>query len=175
MCSLAALFHVLPRALGMDYLGVIVGILAFLITLLLGWNIYTVVDFQNRDKEVKQLKETLATALKLLNSNNSISNAKFSEELADIHKFVKSYDLDSFEDKYISYKLYAISFYSTTSDHQHIIRISKELETYIANNKVSNHALNDIISYHHKVDDKFVRQTLQKLSHHAESLLSSQS
>lgn len=41
-----------------DYLGVIVGILAFLITLLIGWNIYTVLDIKDISKEMNSIVKT---------------------------------------------------------------------------------------------------------------------
>ncbi len=47
--------------LGFDYLGVIVGIFSLLVTVLLGWNIYTVIDFKKKadelNKKVQKLNE----------------------------------------------------------------------------------------------------------------------
>lgn len=44
--SIIAICHIYPRELGLDYLGWIVGILALLTTILLGWNIYTIIDIK---------------------------------------------------------------------------------------------------------------------------------
>jgi len=42
--SIAAICKALPREAGFDYLGIIIGILALLVTVLMAWNIYTVID-----------------------------------------------------------------------------------------------------------------------------------
>lgn len=49
--------------LGFDYLGIIVGVLAILVTFLVGWNIYSVVDTNNKTKEMKSEIDTLKTIL----------------------------------------------------------------------------------------------------------------
>lgn len=49
--------------LGFDYLGIIVGILAILVTFLVGWNIYSVVDTNNKTKEMKSEIDILKTIL----------------------------------------------------------------------------------------------------------------
>lgn len=49
--------------LSMDYMGVIVGILSLLVTVLLGWNIYTVIDMKGIKKEYEKLKEDVAFAI----------------------------------------------------------------------------------------------------------------
>ena len=48
--SIIALCNVYPRELGIDYLGWIVGILALLTTILLGWNIYTTIDIKENHR-----------------------------------------------------------------------------------------------------------------------------
>ena len=55
--SITALCNTLPRMLGLDYLGVVVGILSLLITLLLGWNIYTLIDFKEKANELESIKK----------------------------------------------------------------------------------------------------------------------
>lgn len=63
MVSVAALCRTYPHTsdLGMDYQGVIVGILALLVTAVIGLNIYTLVDFKRATKEVEALKRKLHT------------------------------------------------------------------------------------------------------------------
>lgn len=48
--SIIAICNVYPRELGIDYLGWIVGILALLTTILLGWNIYTTIDIKENHR-----------------------------------------------------------------------------------------------------------------------------
>lgn len=53
--SVTTLCVVKPRCseLGLDYLGVIVGVLSVLVTLLIGWNIYTTIDLKDTLKQTK--------------------------------------------------------------------------------------------------------------------------
>jgi len=50
--SITSLCRTYPSTLSLDYMGVIVGVLSILVVFLLGWNIYSVVDF---DKKVKSM------------------------------------------------------------------------------------------------------------------------
>lgn len=45
-------FPRIPDNLSFDYMGVIVGILSFLVTLLIGWNIFSVIDFNKKVEEI---------------------------------------------------------------------------------------------------------------------------
>lgn len=56
--SVIALCRACPHTsdLGMDYQGVIVGILALLVTVLIGWQIYTAINVKEELKEIKALK-----------------------------------------------------------------------------------------------------------------------
>lgn len=56
--SIVALCVAIPRAstLAVDYLGLLVGILALLVTVLIGWNIYTVIDAKNIREEQNNLQ-----------------------------------------------------------------------------------------------------------------------
>lgn len=60
--SLIALVNCYPRIeqLGFDYLGLIVGILALLVTVLLGWNIYALIDTHKIRKDFKALSKELS-------------------------------------------------------------------------------------------------------------------
>lgn len=54
-----AIACVLPdKDLCFDYQGVYVGVLSLLVTLLIGWNIYTVVDFKREIEDIKKETET---------------------------------------------------------------------------------------------------------------------
>ena len=53
ICSVVAIFVSFPSEpeLGMDYIGVIVGILSLLVTMLIGWQIYNAVTIEKRIKD----------------------------------------------------------------------------------------------------------------------------
>lgn len=53
--SIGCLCHILPRELGIDYLGWIVGVLALLTTILLGWNIYSIIDIKETQRRYSDI------------------------------------------------------------------------------------------------------------------------
>lgn len=56
--SIIAICNVCPRTdIGFDYMGAIMGILSLLVTALIGWNIYTIIDFKEKDREMKAIKK----------------------------------------------------------------------------------------------------------------------
>ena len=57
----AALWH--PESL-FDYLGLTVGILSLLVTLLMGWNIYSMIDLNRTKKKMDDMRESLEKELK---------------------------------------------------------------------------------------------------------------
>lgn len=61
MVSVAALCRTYPHTsdLGMDYQGVIVGILALLVTILIGWQIYTAINVKEELKDIKDLRREI--------------------------------------------------------------------------------------------------------------------
>lgn len=61
-------------SLSFDYQGVIVGVLSLLVTVLIGWNIYNLIDINNTRKAVKDLLSD--TSLKL-NKNMAITEHSF--------------------------------------------------------------------------------------------------
>ena len=55
--SILAICFSLPRTeLSFDYLGFITGILGVLVTVLIGWNIYAVIDFRQEKQRLVQCK-----------------------------------------------------------------------------------------------------------------------
>lgn len=61
MVSVAALCRTYPHTsdLGMDYQGVIVGMLALLVTILIGWQIYTAINVKEELKDIKDLRRKI--------------------------------------------------------------------------------------------------------------------
>ena len=61
MVSVAALCRTYPHTsdLGMDYQGVIVGMLALLVTILIGWQIYTAINVREELKDIKDLRREI--------------------------------------------------------------------------------------------------------------------
>ena len=66
ICSVVAICVSLPSApeLGIDYIGVIVGILSLLVTMLIGWQIWNVIAIDKRiDGKVKQTSDSLTESI----------------------------------------------------------------------------------------------------------------
>ena len=66
ICSLDAICVSLPSApeLGIDYIGVIVGILSLLVTMLIGWQIWNVIAIDKKiDGKVKQTSDSLTESI----------------------------------------------------------------------------------------------------------------
>lgn len=66
-----------PRVdnIGFDYLGVIVGVLALLVTILIGWNIFSVLDFK---KEIlNKIEENRKKCMDALKAHSDINNREF--------------------------------------------------------------------------------------------------
>ena len=66
ICSVVAICVSLPSApeLGMDYIGVIVGILSLLVTMLIGWQIWNVIAIDKKiDGKVKQTRDSLTESI----------------------------------------------------------------------------------------------------------------
>lgn len=61
MVSVAALCRTYPHTsdLGMDYQGVIVGMLALLVTILIGWQIYAAINVKEELKDIKDLRRAI--------------------------------------------------------------------------------------------------------------------
>lgn len=58
--------------LSFDYQGVLVGVLSLLVTVILGWNIYTVIDIKNTREEINKLKRLLEKQIQQSNENTKL-------------------------------------------------------------------------------------------------------
>ena len=66
ICSVVAICVSLPSApeLGIDYIGVIVGILSLLVTMLIGWQIWNVIAIDKKiDGKVEQTSDSLTKSI----------------------------------------------------------------------------------------------------------------
>ena len=68
--AIIVLCHVMPRGheLQFDYIGMLVGILAILVTVLVCWNIYTFIDIRQQSKRLNGL----LSSLQYIQNNNSV-------------------------------------------------------------------------------------------------------
>lgn len=65
-----------------DWLGVLVGILSLLVMLLIGWNIYSAIDFNRIKKDTEKLNKNIGQQFKKLESDLKMDNATTSIAIA---------------------------------------------------------------------------------------------
>ena len=85
--SVIAISTSLPRTeMSFDYLGFITGSLGFLVTVLLGWNIYTIFDFRQERQNLKEYFDEQKQSVKAVGSDlrmtfkNQIANVSLLEK-----------------------------------------------------------------------------------------------
>lgn len=72
-------YPILPTELGIDSMGIIVGILSLLVTVLIGWNIYSVIDIRNTKKQYEEKLDDFTHA--------------FNSSICEMHALALFYDL----------------------------------------------------------------------------------
>ncbi len=117
--SVIAICRSLPRTAGLDYIGVIVGILALLVTALITWNIYSVVDF-NRKKDELIRQEQVIKSLAILVDEGLSKNAAVTEQsFSTIYLYlITKKEPMSLEYWYINHALFAILRYSESRNFE---------------------------------------------------------
>lgn len=99
VCSVVAICVSLPSApeLGIDYIGVIVGILSLLVTMLIGWQIWNVIaiDKKIRD-EVNKAKSSFIKEIEVIKDSSYIALQKlqFKTELVNVNSYMSNNHLE---------------------------------------------------------------------------------
>ena len=86
--------RIIDSNLGFDYMGIIVGILSLLVTVLVGWNIFNTLEFkkeleqikknsEEKEKMLKELKEEIEKTLKELKEEKEKTLKELKEEIDD--------------------------------------------------------------------------------------------
>ena len=79
--AILAMAKVAPvKELDFDYYGAIIGVLSFLVTLLMGYQIYTVINVKKELEDVRRLKEEIDTKLQ---EKADVLSKEYKEELAN--------------------------------------------------------------------------------------------
>lgn len=73
LCSLIALCRTFPIPLDFDYMGIIVSIFSLLVTILVGWNIYQIIDVKNIRENFDKIESGMTRKTKSL-INEEIEN-----------------------------------------------------------------------------------------------------
>ncbi|MBG9211830.1 hypothetical protein [Bacteroides fragilis] len=93
ICSVVAICVSLPSApeLGMDYIGVIIGILSLLVTMLIGWQIYNVITIDKKiSDEVNKAKSSFIKEIEVIKDSSYIALQKlqFKTELINLNSYM---------------------------------------------------------------------------------------
>ena len=94
--SVIAISTSFPRTeMSFDYLGFITGCLGFLVTVLLGWNIYTIFDFRQERQDLKAYFDKQKQSVKAVGSDlrmtfmNQIANVSLLEKhISDVYSYL---------------------------------------------------------------------------------------
>lgn len=77
--------------LSFDYQGVIVGVLSLLVTVLIGWNLYTVIDFNKKEKELNRQLKIISKYLDNADKIELNTNAMTEQAIASIYLHLLGY------------------------------------------------------------------------------------
>lgn len=91
--SIIAICRVCPNTseLGLDYQGIIVGMLALLVTALIGWQIYIAINVKEELKEIKALRKEIDGKI---NAMRKEMEANFAKELGSVSSILMSLSSD---------------------------------------------------------------------------------
>ena len=90
--SIVSLCKSLPRTSGLDYIGVIVAILTLLVTILIGWNIYTVIDFNKKKEELSKNEAVLSDLILRVNNNTTADSAALEFYFAYLYAYLLTHN-----------------------------------------------------------------------------------
>lgn len=112
--SVATLCRSFYRDIGLsfDYIGIMVGILSALCTVLIGWQIYSLIDFNKREENNKRQISTLQNILKGYVHNNERGDYLLYDNLSEICENIISQDIETLKFERLHYKISAINYAS---------------------------------------------------------------
>ena len=162
ICSVVAICVSLPSVpeLGIDYIGVIVGILSLLVTMLIGWQIYNVITIDKKIRdEVNKAKSSFIKEIEVIKDSSYIALQKlqFKTELINLNSYMSKGNFGQ-----------AIESLKSLLDSAIIINETdffRETAQVISNTKKE---LNDIYSFpdHRRIlDDIFIEIVQSILAH----------
>lgn len=136
--SLAALARSFHRDidLGIDYIGIIVGILAALCTVLIGWQIYSFFDYNKREKKNEQNIFKLRDILKMHTENNNRGDYLLYDNLSEVYEIIASQDGNRAKYERILHKIKALNYAARINEFETCELGIKILELFISKNDI---------------------------------------
>ena len=152
LISLVAICVACPHKaeLGFDYQGVIVGVLSLLVTILIGWQIYTFIDINKKSKELEEAK----TAALISTERN---NALTTNAISDFYYYIllKSDPL-GVEYRFLDYRISSLYHFSNIGEIETcntIVKVLLEMIVVPEDIKVLESGKNRILMLLTKVKD----------------------
>lgn len=100
-----------------DYMGVLVGVLSLLVTVLIGWNIYTLIDFNKKTEELSSKTNALSLIIRTQLEEQDKMGAVTENTMSDIYySLLGLKDPLTLEYKYMYHKLWSLIYSSKTGD-----------------------------------------------------------
>lgn len=107
--------------LGIDYIGIIVGILAILVTCLVAWNIYSAIDANQKIKEMQKKIENLQSFLvsDKLASERKINKlkAELYDNIVSINRHILGFEKSAVSTHLLIYMLSSIDYLSRAEEY----------------------------------------------------------
>ena len=125
------------KNLTFDYMGVIVGVLSLLVTILIGWNIYAIIDFNRRKDDLETSIHEARNSIALVENARLRNNAVIEQALSDIYLelLTKSTYLKDY--KYIEHTIASAVSLSAIEEFETItVLFDAFLQTFVKPDKV---------------------------------------
>ena len=112
-----------------DLAGFIVAVLGLITTILLGWNIYTLIDFKEKIKEVRFAKQEVEKSINELKEKEYLLDGNTHSMIANTYMSIIEGDID--KSIYMTEKAHALISYSIAHQTELCNRIVFEMLAYI--------------------------------------------
>ena len=143
--------------INIDIAGFIVAVLGLITTILLGWNIYTLIDFKEKIKRVDLAKKAIKDSIKQLRDREYLLDGNTHSMIANTYLSIIEGDVD--KSIYITEKAHALISYSIAHQTELCNRTVSEMLAYIRSDygkNISNEAyqiLHDILNNVKTIND----------------------
>lgn len=139
----------------LDIAGFIVAVLGLITTILLGWNIYTLVDFKHKERQLEKYRDELNKALQLVQGANRVINGYTQNEIAEVYLSIIKSNIDP--SKYLIQKAHALIAYDSVSDTSSCRIIVSDIILYLLSDygkRLKKEARLDIYKMVHNIRNK---------------------
>lgn len=124
-------------ALQVDYMGIITGILAVLCTVLIGWQIYSLIDFNKREEKNQKGIASLTEIIKAYRENGNRGDYLLYDNLSEICESIISNDNDSLKYERLHYKINAINYASRIGEYDVCVIGIDVIKLFIQKHKIT--------------------------------------